>query len=60
MTGHYKGKKRDVFNYPDLPSSLGPVKHCEELTVPHCPTSVSRDSSNSETDDDTPYDVWFY
>ena len=28
MTGHHRGKKTDVFDYPDLPSSLRPVKHC--------------------------------
>ena len=55
--GHHRGKKTDVFDYPDLPSSLRPVKHCEEVPVQNCPASISRDSSNSKTDDDIPYDV---
>ena len=57
VNGHHRGKKRDIFNYPDLPSSLPPVKHCQELTVPNCPASVSRDSSSSETDIDILYDL---
>ena len=27
-----KRKKTDVFDYPDLPSSLQPVKHCSKLS----------------------------
>ena len=47
----------NIFDYPDLPSSLRPVKHCEELPVPNCPASVAPASSNSETDDDIVYDL---
>ena len=56
-TGHHRGKKTDVFDSSDLPSSLRPGKHCEELPVTNCPASVSRDSCNRETNDDIPYDV---
>ena len=56
VAGHHRGKKTDVsFDYSDLPSSLRPVKHYEELPVPNFLVSVSRDSSNIETDDDIPY-----
>lgn len=51
VTGHRKGKKTDVFDYPDLPSSLRPVMHCDELPVPKPPVIPSSTSSSSETED---------
>ena len=54
VNGHHRGKKTDVFDYPDLRSPLRHTKHCEEHPVPNYPASVSRDSSNSETGDDIP------
>lgn len=54
VTCHRRGKKTDVFDYPDLPSSLRPVMHCEELPVPNPPPVITKDactSSSSETED---------
>ena len=54
VTGHRRGKKTDVFDYPDLPSSLRPVMHCEELPVPNPPPVIMRDdctSFSSKTED---------
>ena len=54
VTSHCRGKKMDVFNYLDLPSSLCPMMHCEELPVPNPPLVIVRDdctSSSSETED---------
>ena len=54
VTGHRRGKKTDVFDYPDLPSSLRPVMHYEELPVHNPPPVITRDdctSSSSKTED---------
>ena len=37
VTSYRRGKKTDVFDYPNLPSSLHPVMHCEKLPVPNPP-----------------------
>ena len=54
MTSHDRGKKTDMFNYLDLPSSLCPMIHCQELPVPHLPLVITRDdstTSSNETED---------
>ena len=53
VTHHRKGKKTCVFDYPDIPSSLRPVAHSEELPVPSPPQRDQRDKCSSESGDDS-------
>ena len=56
-----KGKKTYVFGYPDIPSSLRPVAHCEEIPVPSPPQrhqcyNNSCGSGNDSIEDEDVYE----
>lgn len=53
VTGHCRGKKTDVFAYPDIPSSMRPVKHSENLPVPEPPAAAMQVSANSSNESDS-------
>jgi hypothetical protein len=49
------GKNAPAITYPDLPSSIAPVRHCPELPVPTPPEREqpsSEESSKSESEED--------
>ena len=56
---HRKGKKTSIFDYPDMPSSLRPVAHCDELPVPLSLARNMSSSSRSESNDDQSQDEDF-
>lgn len=50
VSRHRKGKKTDVFDYPDIPSSLRPVAHSDDIPVPSFSGQNKSDVSSSESD----------
>ena len=60
VSHHRKGNKTDVFDYPDIPSSLRPVAHCDDLPVPSRPArghdEVFSEESCVEDADDEDFD----
>ena len=50
------GKNAPPIQYPDIPSSIAPVKHCADLPIPIPPASgtqtSTQDSNTSDTDED--------
>ena len=60
VTHHRKGNKTSVFDYPDIPSSLRPVAHSNELPVPLPPQRDQCDSFSNESGDDSNEDEDLY
>lgn len=67
LSHHKRCKKTNVFAYPDLPSSLRPIPHGEELPIPPSPvlnecedttesnTEIDHEEDFSEDEDATPH-----
>ena len=57
VSHHRKRKKTSVFDYPDLPSSLRPIAHSDDLPVP--PNPKMNECSSVPSDESTGDEDWY-
>ncbi|GBM61403.1 hypothetical protein AVEN_70765-1 [Araneus ventricosus] len=48
VRGGLKQKKKRAIHYPNIPSALRPVPHCEDLPIPKPPTDILMNSDVEE------------